>query len=126
MKRKEKQILAPVTVESMKKFTRFGKQKQRVILQNVLNGKEIQGGSPRITEFDGIRIVWVFTGAGWIPIKIIGRFPIKNPDDRPEWKEVLNDMIQKGYITKRVATKDAVLLEFTSKKDKDIRLTLAI
>lgn len=126
MKRKEKQILAPVTVESMKKFTRFGKQKQRVILQNVLNGKEIQGGSPRITEFDGIRIVWVFTGAGWIPIKIIGRFPIKNPDDRPEWKGVLNDMIQKGYITKRVATKDAVLLEFTSKKDKDIRLTLAI
>lgn len=126
MKRKEKQILAPVTVESMKKFTRFGKQKQRVILQNVLNGKEIQGGSPRITEFDGIRIVWVFTGAGWIPIKIIGHFPIKNPDDRPEWKGVLNDMIQKGYITKRVATKDAVLLELTSKVDKDTRLTLAI
>lgn len=126
MKRKEKQIQAPVTVETMKKFTRFGKQKQRVILQNVLNGKEIQGGSPRITEFDGIRIVWVFTGAGWIPVKIIGRFPIKNPDDRPEWKGVLNDMIQKGYITKRVATKDAVLLEFTSKKDKDIRLTLAV
>lgn len=126
MKRKEKQIQAPVTVETMKKFTRFGKQKQRVILQNVLNGKEIQGGSPRITEFDGIRIVWVFTGAGWIPIKIIGRFPIKNPDDRPEWKGALNDMIQKGYITKRVATKDAVLLELTSKVDKNIRLTLAI
>lgn len=126
MKRKEKQIQAPVTVETMKKFTRFGKQKQRVILQNVLNGKEIQGGSPRITEFDGIRIVWVSTGAGWIPVKIIGHFPIKNPDDRPEWKGVLNDMIQKGYITKRVATKDAVLLELTSKNDKDIRLTMAI
>lgn len=126
MKRKEKQIQAPVTVETMKKFTRFGKQKQRVILQNVMNGKEIQGGSPRITEFDGIRIVWVFTGAGWIPVKIIGRFPIKNPDDRPEWKGVLNDMIQKGYITKRVATKDAVLLELTSKVDNDTRLTLAI
>lgn len=122
----KKQVVAPVPVETLKKFTRFGKQKQRVILQNVLNGKEIQGGSPRITEFDGIRIVWVFTGAGWIPIKIIGRFPIKNPDDRPEWKGVLNDMIQKGYITKRVATKDAVLLEFTSKADKDIRLTLAV
>lgn len=126
MKRKEKQIQAPVTVEAMKKFTRFGKLKQRVILQNVLNGKEIQGGSPKITEFNGIRIVWVFTGAGWIPIKIIGHFPIKNPDDRPEWKGVLNDMIQKGYITKRVATKDAVLLELTSKVDKDTRLTLAI
>lgn len=126
MKRKEKQIQAPVTVETMKKFTRFGKQKQRVILQNVLNGKEIQGGSPRITEFDGIRIVWVFTGAGWIPVKIIGRFPIKNPDDRPEWKGVLNDMIQNGYTPKRVATKDAVLLELTSKVDKDTRLTLAI
>ncbi len=35
MKRKEKQIQAPVTVETMKKFTRFGKQKQRVILQTV-------------------------------------------------------------------------------------------
>ena len=126
MKRKEKQIQAPVTVETMKKFTRFGKQKQQVILQNVLNGKEIQGGSPRITEFDGIRIVWVFTGAGWIPVKIIGRFPIKNPDDRPEWKGVLNDMIQNGYTPKRVATKDAVLVELTSMVDKDIRLTLAI
>lgn len=126
MKRKEKQILAPVTVESMKKFTRFGKQKQRVILQNVLNGKEIQGGSPRITEFDGIRIVWVFTGAGWIPIKIIGHLPHRNPDDNPEWKPILNDMIQNGYTPKRVATKDAVLLELTSKKDKELRLTLTI
>ncbi len=121
----KKQVVAPVPVETLKKFTRFGKQKQRVILQNVLNGKEIQGGR-RVVEIDGVRIVLVFTGAGWIPIKIIGRFPIKNPDDRPEWKGVLNDMIQKGYITKRVATKDAVLLEFTSKKDKDIRLTLAV
>ena len=126
MERKKKRISVPVTLESMKKFTRFGKLKQRVILQNVLTGKEIQGGSPRITEFDGIRIVWVFTGAGWIPVKIIGRFPIKNPDDRPEWKGVLNDMIQNGYTPKRVATKDAVLLELTSKVDKDTRLTLAI
>ena len=126
MERKKKRISVPVTLESMKKFTRFGKLKQRVILQNVLNGKEIQGGSPKVTEFNGIRIVWVFTGAGWIPVKIIGRFPIKNPDDRPEWKGVLNDMIQNGYTPKRVATKDAVLLELTSKVDKDTRLTLAI
>lgn len=126
MERKEKQILAPVTVETMKKFTRFGKQKQRVILQNVLNGKEIQGGGPKVTECDGIRIVWVFTGAGWIPVKIIGHIPHRNPDDNPEWKVLLNDMMKNGYTPKRVATKDAVLLELTSKADKDIRLTLAI
>lgn len=125
MEKMKKQVVAPVPVETLKKFTRFGKQKQRVILQNVLNGKEIQGGR-RVVEIDGVRIVLVFTGAGWIPIKIIGRFPIKNPDDRPEWKPILNDMIKNGYTPKRVATKDAVLLEFTSKKDKDIRLTLAV
>ena len=125
MKRKEKQIQAPVTVETMKKFTRFGKQKQRAILQNVLNGKEIQGGR-RVVEIDGVRIVLVFTGAGWIPVKIIGHIPHRNPDDNPEWKPILNDMIQNGYTPKRVATKDAVLIELTSKVDKDIRLTLAI
>lgn len=126
MERKEKRISVPVTLESMKKFTRFGKLKQRVILQNVLNGKEIQGGSPKITEFNGIRIVWVFTGAGWIPVKIIGHLPHRNPDDNPEWKVLLNDMIKNGYTPKRVATKDAVLVELTSMVDKDIRLTLAI
>lgn len=125
MKRKEKQIQAPVTVETMKKFTRFGKQKQRVILQNVLNGKEIQGGR-RVVEIDGVRIVLVFTGAGWIIVKITGRLPHRNPDDNPEWKPILNDMIQNGYTPKRVATKDAVLIELTSKVDKDTRLTLAI
>lgn len=125
MKRKEKQIQAPVTVETMKKFTRFGKQKQRVILQNVLNGKEIQGGR-RVVEIDGVRIVLVFTGAGWIIVKITGRLPYRNPDDNPEWKPILNDMIQNGYTPKRVATKDAVLIELTSKVDKDTRLTLAI
>ena len=125
MKRKEKQIQAPVTVETMKKFTRFGKQKQRVILQNVMNGKEIQGGR-RVVEIDGVRIVLVFTGAGWIIVKITERLPHRNPDDRPEWKGVLNDMIQNGYTPKRVATKDAVLVELTSMVDKDIRLTLAI
>ena len=126
MEKMKKQVLTPMTVETMKKFTRFGKQKQRVILQNVLNGKEIQGGSPKITEFGGIRIVWVFTGAGWIPVKIIGHWPIRKPDDNPEWKPILNEMIKNGYTPKRVATKDAVLLELTSKKDKEIRLTLAI
>ena len=126
MDRKEKRISVLVTLESVKKFTRYGKQKQRVILQYVLNGKEIQGGSPKITEFNGIRIVWVFTGAGWIPVKIIGHLPHRNPDDNPEWKPILNDMIQNGYTPKRVATKDAVLLELTSKKDKELRLTLAI
>lgn len=120
-----KKVLAPVTMESMKKFTRFGVQKQRVILQNILNGKEIQGGR-RVVEIDGVRIVLVFTGAGWIIVKITGRLPHRNPDDNPEWKPILNDMIQNGYTPKRVATKDAVLLELTSKANKDIRLTLAV
>ena len=125
MKRKEKQILAPIAVGSMRNFTRFGKQKQLLIMQNVLNGKEIQGGG-RIVEVGGVHIVLVYTGAGWLPIKIVGHFPHRNPDDNPEWKPILNDMIKNGYTTKRVTTKDAVLLELTSKVDMDVRITLAI
>lgn len=125
MKRLGKQILAPIAVGSMRNFTRFGKQKQLLIMQNVLNGKEIQGGG-RIVEVGGVHIVLVYTGAGWLPIKIVGHFPHRNPDDNPEWKPILNDMIKNGYTTKRVTTKDAVLLELTSKVDMDVRITLAI
>lgn len=125
MKRLGKQILAPIAVGSMRNFTRFGKQKQLLIMQNVLNGKEIQGGG-RIVEVGGVHIVLVYTGAGWLPIKIVGHLPQRNPDDNPEWKPILNDMIKNGYTTKRVTTKDAVLLELTSKVDMDVRITLAI
>lgn len=121
-----KQLLNP-TAETLKNFSRFGKNNQTALVDALIaSGKPVQ--DPPVNPFDiyDFEYELIFTGAGWI-IRIKKRRPkMPMPKKRgiAEIRKEVAQFLSEGYTVKTSSTATLRTVELTSKTDANSRLIL--